>query len=355
MLREGKSLWTPSSSFDAAVGTMNETTGIPNRQCYLAFILGTICLCILLLSGCAAVPPSSLDATGVQVVTAAPSPGQIHHPPVFNLYGADRQHNRIGTVEAVDKNGEVQVVVNGRKPTLYTAVSHFSTNRATYTNYVYRIHFEKTPYSLLPFHLTAGKHPGLLVIITVNHSLQPLLVTTVHTCGCYAAVVPTALLDEALYPDDWPKDTQSIYGEKLPAILERVFPNQQIEILIRPDLHRVMDIRVAAREDFSQAQVVIAPEMPADTLRHLPLPGGGETSFYYANWPLQGHVKGAVKWWEMLLLSVPSLDLLVGMDKDYGDTELTGNPFYTSLQPWYRRSSDLNDFTAFLHFNGWKL
>ena len=335
---------------------MNQTTGRLNRQDFFAFVLGAVCLLILSLSGCAAVPPASLDPAGVQVVTSAFSQGQVFHTPVFTLYGTERQHNRIGTVEAVYKNGEVQVVVNGQKPTLYTAIREFTTARATYTNYVYRVHFEETPHSLIPFNLTAGNHPGLLVIITVNRSRQPLLVTTVNTCGCYAAVVPTAWLDEALYPDDWPEGVQSVYGEKLPARLGKVFPAQQVEFLIRPDLHRVMDIRVASKEDFFiQGQVVIAPELPADRLRHLPLPGGGETSFYYANWPLQGHVKGAVKWWEMLLLSVPSLDLLVGMDKDYGDTELTGNPFYTSLQPWYRRSSDLNDFAGFLQFNGWKL
>ncbi|WP_319549765.1 hypothetical protein [Desulfogranum marinum] len=333
---------------------MDETTGMPNRQGSLACVLGALCFCILLLAGCASVPPASVDPTGLQVVTASPQQ-QFRNPPLFLLFGADRRHNRIGTVQAVHKNGEVQVVVNGQEPTLYTAVREFSTARATYTNYVYRIHFEATPHSLFPFHLTAGKHPGLLVIITLNQSMQPLLVTTVHTCGCYAAVVPTGWLDEAVFPDDWPKETQSVYGEKLPARLAKIFSDQQFEILVRPDLHRVMDVRVRAGDAFADAEAVVAPEVPLESLRHLPLPGGGETSFYYGNWPLQGHVKGAVKWWEMLLLSVPSLDLLVGMDKDYGDTELTGNPFYTSLQPWYRHSSDLNDFVGFLHFHGWKL
>ena len=341
--------WSGSS------GAMKETTGILHLQGSPVFVLAAVCLCILLISGCASVPPASLDAAGVQVVTAAPSLGHLRHSPVFTLYGADRQYNRIGTVEAVHEKGEVQVVVNGAEPTVYTAVKQLSTARSTYTNHIYRIHFEKPPYSLIPFHLTAGKHPGLLVIITVNASRQPLLVTTVNTCGCYAAVIPTAWLDEALYPDDWPGDTQSIYGEKLPARLERVSLAQQIEIFIRPDVHRVMDVRVATREDLLQREVILAPQVPTAALRHLPVPGGGKTSFYYANWTLQGHVKGAVKWWEMLLLSLPSLDLLVGMDKDYGDTGLTGNPFYTSLQPWYRSVSDLNDFAAFLQFNGWQL
>lgn len=326
-----------------------------NRQGSSVFVFVAVCLCILLISGCASPPLSSLDTARVQAVTAASPLGQNRNVPVFILYDADSPHNRIGTVEAVHKNDEVQVVVNGLEPTLYTAVRQFSTARATYTNHIYRIHFEETPHGLFPFHLTAGKNPGLLVIITMNQSQQPLLVTTVNTCGCYAAVVPFGWLDEALYPDDWPDETQSIYGEKLPSRLDKIFPDQQVEILIRPDVHRVMDVRVATGEGSAHNQIVVAPEIPLDVLRHLSIPGGGETSFYYANWPLRGHVKGAVKWWELLLLSVPSLDLLVGMDKDYGDTGLTGNAFYTSLQPWYRAASDLNDFAGFLQFNGWKL
>ena len=87
----------------------------------------------------------------------------------------------------------------------------------------------------------------------------------------------------------------------------------------------------------------------------LPLENGEVTSLYYDQWPLQGHVKGSIKPWESLLLSLVSLDFYVGMDKEYGDTAVSGNPFYTSLFPWNRRASDMNDFAGFLNFWGWRL
>lgn len=67
---------------------------------------------------------------------------------------------------------------------------------------------------------------------------------------------------------------------------------------------------------------------------------------------MQGHVKGAWKPWETLVLGLVSLDLLVGMDKAYGDP---WNLFYTSLKPWARQDSDTNDFPRFLKYWGWRL
>jgi len=43
------------------------------------------------------------------------------------------------------------------------------------------------------------------------------------------------------------------------------------------------------------------------------------------------------------------------MDKEYGDTHESGNPFHTSLKPWNRHNSDMNDFSGYLRFNGWRL
>ncbi len=54
---------------------------------------------------------------------------------------------------------------------------------------------------------------------------------------------------------------------------------------------------------------------------------------YYDQWPFRRHVKGAVKLWESLLLSLVSLDLYVGMDKEYSSTAEDRNSFfYTSLK-----------------------
>ncbi len=116
-----------------------------------------------------------------------------------------------------------------------------------------------------------------------------------------------------------------------------------------------MDVGIARRKELAGKDVVPAKIMTLKSLEMLPLENGESTSLYYDAWPLQGHVKGSIKPWESLLLGLVSLDFYVGRDKVYGDTALSGNPFYTSLFPWNRQASDMNNFAQFLNFLGWRL
>ena len=100
--------------------------------------------------------------------------------------------------------------------------------------------------------------------------------------------------------------------------------------------------------------IIEAPLVPAETLEKLPM-NGKTISFYYKEGAVRGHVKGSIKPWETLLLGLISWDFFVGTDKVYGDRRVTGNPFYTSLKPWNRHSSDMGDFAGFLQFWGWRL
>ena len=90
---------------------------------------------------------------------------------------------------------------------------------------------------------------------------------------------------------------------------------------------------------------------PASELLRLPLKGrpGQTTSFFVEDGLLEGHVKGAWKPLETLFLGLFSLDLVVGMDKQYGNPQ---NPFYTSLRPWNREESDMNHFPRFFEILG---
>ena len=116
-----------------------------------------------------------------------------------------------------------------------------------------------------------------------------------------------------------------------------------------------MDLRIIAKDTIPLATAQPAAVVGLDTLKKLPLGDGAVTSLYYDKPLLRGHVKGAIKPWESLLLSWVSFDFFVGMDKEYGDTRESGIPFYTSLKPWNRSASDMNDFAAYLRFNGWRL
>jgi hypothetical protein len=117
-----------------------------------------------------------------------------------------------------------------------------------------------------------------------------------------------------------------------------------------------MDLKVRDAGDLVAEPFRTVP-MKFDTMEQLErLPvDDGTTSFYYDEGLLKGHVKGSVKPWETLLMSLFSLDLFVGTDKAYADTARTGNPFYTSLKPWRRQDSNMWDFPRFLHYWGWRL
>lgn len=315
-----------------------------------------VLLLTLLLTGCAG--RRAMVAEEQQTIVAGSSavtPEVFAMSPSFVLQGTQARHNRIGRVEAVKRQDREVVSINIDRPVIYAGSLQFTTSKGTYTNLVYRIHFPGTPFSLVPFHLGAGDNVGLLVLLTLNAQHRLILVTTANTCGCYAVSIPTEYTPVSLYPEGWPGSTLSVYGELLPARLPSPQDHETLQVVVRADVHRVRDLRIIAKETIPLATAQKAEVVGLNTLKALPLGDGTVTSLYYKKPPLRGHVKGAIKPWESLLLSWVSFDFFVGMDKEYGDTRESGNPFYTSLKPWNRSASDMNDFAAYLRFNGWKL
>jgi hypothetical protein len=314
-------------------------------------------LLVLSLSGCAAhkTSPQLTDARYVAVDDTYPDDLMSIFAPVFVLPEWQKSYNRIGKVIAEKSDGFEKIFIDPDRPIIYGDKFSFSTQSGRYTNLVYRVHFQKIPFSLIPFHFEAGSNVGQLVVVTLSEKHIPLLVTLVNTCGCYAVVLPTGALPVEAYPEDWVDRKQKVYGEILPASLPKYNAGDALLVTVRPEIHRAMDVSIAKWKTIAEKEVVPGKLMALQSLKRLPLEDGGVTSFYYDTWPLRGHVKGSIKLWESLLLSLVSFDFYVGMDKEYGDTVLSGNPFYTSLKVWNRRVSDMNDFARFLHFLGWKL
>jgi len=279
--------------------------------------------------------------------------------PFFLTHNSASTYNRIGRPSArYDHQGEEQIYVDTEHPAIYYLKRNFATQKGQYTNLIYRVHFPKVPFRLFPFYLTAGENVGLLVVITFDAAKRPVLVTTVGTCGCYLAIVPTSFLPHDALPLKWPDNSINIYGERLPSRLNYTnMKNPKLLISLRPDVHRVMDIAVVDERTIRKSPhftIFSAPLKPMQELERIPI-DSGITSFYYNKGVLKGHVKGSLKPWESIFLSLPSLDFFVGTDKIYGNRKETGNPFYTSLKPWNREASDMWDFAAFLKFWGWRL
>lgn len=315
---------------------------------------------VIIISGCAGLQPSSRET-----VDALYKPLQIEdemverNAPLFLVEDYQTSHNRIGKPLArYDTQGNEEVYINPDKPAIYTLVREFKTEKAVYTNLIYRVHFSKVPFSIIPFHITAGKNVGIFVIITMDLEDRPVLVTTLGTCGCYLAIVPTTWLPEDSLPSGWEESPIDVYGETLPSRLDmNEFEKPRILVRIRSHVHRIMDLDIIEKDDLSQfgnLRMITAPLFPIDELKEIPI-DGESTSFYYEDGPYQGLVKGAFKPWETLFMGLISLDSLVGTDKIYGDSQNMRTPFYTSLKPWNRNSSDMWNFSKFLEFWGWRL
>lgn len=279
--------------------------------------------------------------------------------PVFIVENNIEPYNRIGTPSVrVAENGKETIYVDSGKATIYGRTNAFKTAKGDYTNLFYRIHFDKIPFGAPTSHLGQGKNVGLFVIVTLNSRHQPVLYTSVHTCGCYLAFVPTSFMPADAFPDDWDKGPQSVYSETLPGLLDfkgMTGDNAKTVIRLRTDTHRVKVIHLAKSGSLSAYKTVTAALQPLDELERIPLENGETTSFYETSGSRRGYVKGSHKPWEKLFMSWWALDWRIGEDKKLGKDTDDGIVFFTSLKPWARKKSDLRDFASFLEYWKWKL
>lgn len=316
-------------------------------------------LALLLLNGCAALAPEEKIRDLAAYIGEYEGSVIDHQPPVFIVENQVEPNNRIGTpVARLNGAEEEEILVTPDIPTIYAEKRSFRTAKESYTNLIYRIHFPEIPFSLVPFHLGWGKNVGLLVVVTVNREGWPILYTTVQTCGCYLAFIPTSAMPEAAFPDHWNRQRQAVYGETLPGLLDlkAVSPEQAVTLIfLKHATHRIKDIATANADDLKTYPTVKAVVSPLAALESLPLPGGGASSFYESAGDRKGYVKGSSKPWELLLMSWWALDWRIGQDKKLGADAADGSLFYTSLKPWAREASDMRDFPAFLRYWGWNL
>lgn len=312
----------------------------------------------LLLSSCASAPKlpplselKAYDISGDKSLLSS-------YSPLFIIENHDDRFNLIGTAVAeVTEDGGEEIFVDHSRPTIYTERRNFQTSRGSYTNLIYRIHFERVPFGLIPFHIGQGENVGLFTIVTLNSKNEPLLYTTVHTCGCYIAFVPTSYMPQDALPGGWGEGRQTVFGESLPSLLSYnglTLTDTKSMILIRQGSHRVKNMWLASRDSLEKYNTVMAERQALMSLEDLPLKDG-TSSFYETSGPRKGYVKGSQKIWERLLMSWWAFDWRIGEDKKLGKDKDDGPMFYTSIKPWAREESDLRDFAGFLRYWGWNL
>lgn len=311
---------------------------------------------VFLLAGCARltfdknVPGEAFVASG--------SGDLARYMPIIVSERPTHSYNRIGQPEVAEKDGKVRLRINPDVGVVYTDTRSFDTANGQYTNLIYRIHFEKVPFSLLPFNLTAGQNVGLLLVVTFNNQQEPVLISTLHTCGCYLAIVPTNYLPEKAYPERWNIESQAVYGATLPGLLSfSGVADETLVIYLHDGTHRVIHLEIESLAKLA-SQYAVKPVVlkPVSALDELMLPESGrQVSMFESSGARQGYVRDVSKPFEFLLVSWWALDRYVGIDKRYGTPEQSVPRFYTSIKPWARDASDMRDFPRFLNYWGWRL
>lgn len=320
-------------------------------------------LLIILLQLLVSCAPLSQNQDTKELLAYLPLPEKqtilAQHLPVFIIERPAKQYNKIGTPKAkLNEKQDETIYVDTQKATIYVEERQVTTSSNNYTNLIYRIHFPKTPYGLFPFQIGAGNNVGLFIIITLNSLNQTVLYTTVHTCGCYLAFIPTTYLPKSAYPQDWPEKRQVVYTENLPALIN--FKNKPIQstliILIKDASHRVKDMWLSDKEILDTFETSDIAIRPLASLESLQINGNNKTtSFYETSGKRTGYVKESYKLLERLFISWWALDWRIGEDKKLSANKKDPPVFFTSLKPWARETSDLRDFSTFLTYWGWKL
>ncbi|MDU9049866.1 MAG: hypothetical protein Q3M30_13540 [Candidatus Electrothrix sp. Rat3] len=315
-------------------------------------------LLLFLLSSCATPPPLQPPDEKILLYTIEDNEMLLSRfAPVFAIEDAQERYNKIGTPSAqLGPDNQEIISVDPEKTTIYARQDQFTTEKGSYTNLIYRIHFEEVPGGFFPYHLTEGKNVGLLFIITLNSRNEPILYTSVHTCGCYLAFVPTSYTPPDMLPKGWHKERQTVYSESLPGLLAHRSdsPEQdKVVFVIRGGTHRVKDIWLADGGFLPDYKKITADLQPFGALEMLPLGEQRATSFYETTGPRKGYVKGSYKSRERLYMSWWAFDWRIGEDKKLGKDKEDGVTFYTSLKPWAREASDLRDFVTFARYWEW--
>lgn len=347
-------IWIYKSSTDCTLVQVQSVL-IAGKDCLKPFSpLPLFLLLFFTLSGCC----SNFRGPHQQISYVAATNNielQDLQPPQFYVQSGEFSYNSIGTPEIIDRKGKPEIQVNHFAATLYFEENHFSTEKSKYTNHLYRLHFPKVPFDICNLNITAGKNPGLLIIYTIDAQGRTVLITTVHTCGCYLAFFPTTDLAKDMFPNDWPDSTQSVYGYKLPSIVTSETQAQSPYIFsLASGSHRIHGVWTTPTKHLGLSVTKDMTLQPISALYRLPYQNGVE-SFFETEGPRSGYVKNNSKPLERLLISWWAFDWHVGEDKAYNKSDSSSTPFYTSLKFWQRNNSDMNNFPKFLSYWGWKL
>ncbi len=186
------------------------------------------------------------------------------------------------------------VTVDTSRPVAYQRIAFTRLATRTLTQLVYAFWFAERP-PRGPLDLLAGRLDGLMIRITLDERGLPLMVDSIHACGCYHLFMPGDRL--AARPPPQPGIEWAFVPQRLPALR----PGQRLTVRIASGTHYVVGIDADAASGVGDRTYRLDDEQ---SLRALPLPGGGSRSVYDRAGLIAGSERGERFWfWPMGIAS----------------------------------------------------
>jgi len=219
------------------------------------------------------------DALGLPQPDAAQAEALLAaHAPRFDVEAA-------GPFDAVSTpmwRADGRPGVSTGHPVVYQRVTHTLVQGRALLQLVYTVWFdERPPQSALD--LLAGALDGVIVRLTLGPDGRPLLLDTIHACGCYHLFFPgrgVTLRADAPAHEEW---------AFVPARLPEIAPRQRLAVRIASGTHYVLDVSAVDDTDGADDHYVRAPE---GALRQLPDGAGRTRSLYGPDGLVRGSERG---------------------------------------------------------------
>jgi hypothetical protein len=224
-------------------------------------------------------PPFERDPLGLPRIDAEAAERLLAaHAPLFDIE-AQAAYDAIGA-PAWQAGGSIGV--DTTRPVVYQRLTHTLVGGQALTQLVYTLWFPERPRKGA-FDLLGGPLDGVVVRLTLAPDGRPLLLDTIHACGCYHLFFPArgvTLRPDAPTNEEW---------AFVPASLPEWAPGSRFVVRIASATHYVLGVTNTTQTSTAAATYIRRPE---SDLRALPRPEGGTRSLYGPDGLVAGSERG---------------------------------------------------------------
>ena len=224
------------------------------------------------------------DALGIPQLGAGDwSQLLMQYAPIIDIEHGARGPAATDRFGALGFDHSTQPVVDSQQPRVYQRIAFTRVQGKTLTQLVYAIWFPERPANQW-IDLLAGRLDGVMIRITLDERGAPLLVDSIHACGCYHLFFPTPRLAPR------PPPTPGMEWAFMPTALPAMKIGQRVQVRLAASSHYLVDIRA---HDELQSTTDIRYQLRDDNdLRALPLAGNGSKSLFKSDGLIAGTERG---------------------------------------------------------------